>query len=381
MKIIKPLLFYLIYGGAIVLFFAFGYLCLETYKLYKSLSKEGRGYESPMYQSDSTLGFKPIPNTRGFLSLYPGDTTPVYFDEQGFRVPIHKEKTFQDASNVDILFLGCSISFGYGCRAEHTFAHLTSEKLNYTYINAGMNAYGLTQMYLLAQKLIPKYKPKIVVFQHSPWLVYRGINMFSNSVDKALISMPYFSDSNSEEIVINPPLENASFFNFQKAIIKGQVNLSTFLKFYSTGGAGYSSIKMLKRLKGYANTLFKQPLISSDKAPQLERKVFQKLIEFSKKNGSLPVILNIGFIRNDANQLSFSDSKHIIFVNADSVLKTHLSISPEQDTSENAYEDAYFKAYGHWKKTGEDSVLVDTHPNEKAHYLISRIIIDSIQHK
>jgi hypothetical protein len=40
--------------------------------------------------------------------------------------------------NVDILFSGCSMTYGYGLPVELTFPHIVSNKLNYSYANIGL---------------------------------------------------------------------------------------------------------------------------------------------------------------------------------------------------------------------------------------------------
>ena len=46
---------------------------------------------------------------------------------------------------------------------------VVAQGLGGTVLNAGKCAYGLSQMLILARRLIPRYRPDYVLVQFSPW--------------------------------------------------------------------------------------------------------------------------------------------------------------------------------------------------------------------
>lgn len=152
--------------------------------------------------ADEILGFKIIPNSKGFQTLNLGDDIPLIHDSRGFRVTGSGDTLCNVDNPVDILFLGCSFTYGYACHAEESFPYLVAKNKNLNYINAGVSAYSLSQMLILAKRLIPAHKPKYVVIQYSPWLTERATRIYaSNRFGK--IALPYFT-YNGRQIRLEP---------------------------------------------------------------------------------------------------------------------------------------------------------------------------------
>ena len=113
MRFIKPLIWTIIIttiAYAIV-------VTVSSVLLYQRVCAPEVRHESLLYTSDDTLGFKPIPNSSGELILCAGDTVPIRFDDYGFRMPNAGTSSPFTPDSVDVLYLGCSFTFGYGCRA------------------------------------------------------------------------------------------------------------------------------------------------------------------------------------------------------------------------------------------------------------------------
>jgi hypothetical protein len=71
-------------------------------------------------------------------------------------------------------------------------------------INAGVSGYGLAQMLILAERLIPKYKPDYVVVQYSPWLLDRSMNVLAPTLF-VFQPTPYFATGEDGMIDLNRP--------------------------------------------------------------------------------------------------------------------------------------------------------------------------------
>lgn len=345
--------------------------------IYQHIVLPDARYESTLYASDDSLGFKPIPNSSGILALYEGDTVPIRFDGNGFRIPYARELSENVSDSVDILFLGCSFTFGYGCLAEDTYPYLISESLGMSYINASVSAYGLSQMYLLAKRLIPLYKPRFVVFQRSSWLPYRGLSPF-NRVDQGLLTVPYFSDS-GESPVLQYPIERSLVFDLVDAKENGEFNHG-FLRFLF----GFAFSHIVKEhylyLSTMARLLANPELRPAKDVAKVEQAVYQRMTDIAIANSVFPIVLNVGFRWNDAPELLLQgEGLWPLTINADSLLVEQLGIGLNQNPSPEEYDLIYDKAYSHWRVNGKDSTLIDTHPNEAAHRLISKLILSQVR--
>jgi hypothetical protein len=96
----------------------------------------------------------------------------------------------------------------------------------------GTSAYGLAQMAVLAERTIPKLKPKIVFVQHSPWLANRARCIFYPSAF-GIMPFPYIY-TKDEQYEIAKPLFSSSL-----EFIRIIVELCGILGF---GSVSYSKI-------------------------------------------------------------------------------------------------------------------------------------------
>ncbi|MBI1859041.1 MAG: SGNH/GDSL hydrolase family protein [Candidatus Melainabacteria bacterium] len=154
-----------------------------TINLYRSIKayydvKKHSIWLGNVHKPDLKYGYAPVPNSVGY-ELYSKEPNlsydrkiPLKYDKNGFRVPIKKTES-SSATNKRplILALGCSFTYGAKVHATSTYTYLVGKQLNGESINAGVSAYGLTQILMKAKELILKYKPDYVLVQYSPWLV------------------------------------------------------------------------------------------------------------------------------------------------------------------------------------------------------------------
>ena len=331
--------------------------------LHTHFLQHNRGWIGVVHQADTLLGFKPIPNSRGFHTFPVGEDIPMAYDQNGFRVAL--SDTLKEDSEIDILFLGCSFTYGDACLAEHTFPYLTAKKLNKTYINAGVCSYGLTQMVLLSEKLIPKYNPKYVVIQHSSWLVERGTSLFA-PVYYGSLPNPYFVEREGK-MDIHPPIYISQIFGLNPEIIKSQSLLIFFIntgfKFYVIEDARYISLIWEK-----ITHKIDKPTMHLKEAEMFG---YKKIIETAEKYGAYPIILHI-----DSKNKNLSLDEIIKYPNA-KVVDTDIELT---DYLSHTKSHSFSKEFEHWRIVDHDSVLVDRHPNFASHSIIAHALIQAINH-
>ena len=189
-------------SGALLLMLILGYttsLAIRSAKIHHRLSTPSRGWSRPAHRPDPDLGFAPIPGARSAHTFPIGPDIPMAYNKDGFRVPVGA--TSRNRPGPRILFLGCSYTYGDACLAEETFPHKVAQAVGGTELNAGRCSYGLAQMLLLAEDLIPKHRPDLLVVQYSPWLVNRAITPYAPAW-LGTLPVPYFFLEETDEIAI-----------------------------------------------------------------------------------------------------------------------------------------------------------------------------------
>ena len=339
-------------------------------ELYKAIKSPLRGWSEGVHQKDEVLGFKPMPNSTGFQLFSVGDNIPVRYDSNSFRVPID----YKNASTEKplILFLGCSYTYGDACYAKESFPYLVSRELEMNYINAGVCSYGLTQMLIVANELIPKYKPNYVVVQYSPWLSDRAANPYALTYH-ARLPVPYITIE-EDALVINPPGFLTRIYEVPLDKYKrSEANSLDRLGFYFEVGIPLLllddvNVAFFKasRVIGLAG----QP--NEGNKEKLEKLVYSRFHELCRIVNAKLIVLNIGAGDMDYTKESkhlFDDDIGVYIAQGDSVLWAALT---EKNESE------YSLKYEHWRNNGQGNVLVDDHPNAAAHELIAKSILLSI---
>ncbi len=150
-------------AGAYCLFLAF-----RAAKIYGLLKTPRVGVTGHVHRADPELGWSAVPGSQGALTFAVGPSVPLRYDDEAFRTPVGATRPRQRPY---VLALGCSFTHGDGCSAEDTFCDIVARRLGGTCLNAGQQAYGLSQMLILARRLIPRHRPEIVLVQYSSWLV------------------------------------------------------------------------------------------------------------------------------------------------------------------------------------------------------------------
>lgn len=118
------------------------------------------------------------------------------FNSHGFR-----SEEFKEGKN--IIFLGCSITFGTGINLEDTFPYKVAKSINYNCCNLGVSGSSNDTAFRLSEYWIPKINPDIVVLL-SP--EESRLELLSNNPTESIhyrINKESLKDSFYEKWVIN----------------------------------------------------------------------------------------------------------------------------------------------------------------------------------
>jgi len=141
-------------------------------------------------QYDSVLGFIGIPNYR----------SPKFnYDEHAFRItPAPPGVTLKEPP---ILAVGGSVTLGFGLADDETFPSQLQSMIGRRVINAGMDGYGLDQMILRAEVVVPQVKPAAIV-------VGTGLeNLKRNEMSRVFgVEKPYFELVDGKLVLRNEPV-------------------------------------------------------------------------------------------------------------------------------------------------------------------------------
>jgi hypothetical protein len=342
------------------------YTAHRTRALYFYVKTNQRGWRGIVYRRDAELGFAPIANSAGAETFPTGDEIPARFDQDGFRIPLDDEKNTMRGQHPSVLTLGCSFTYGAAARAEDTYPYLVGQKLGGSTHNAAVSSYGLSQMLILAKRLVPAQKPDYLLVQYSPWLVSRALDPFAPTYFGKLPTPYFFNRQNA--LVLQPPVFQTKIFDL--TIDRYRNTLAGFndqVSFFWNVGLPifvHDDFNMI----GYVVNRFlrRVPAPASDEA-RVTKYVYEQIGELAKENGAKLIVVVLG---NGLNSVPISRTwfpADAAVVNAHDSLLEHLPVAaPEQ----------YDKAYAFWR--GSPPTIVDRHPNENAHRLIADAVVREI---
>ena len=121
---------------------------------------------TPLAQKDPELSYTLTPNASGRLTG-PEFRVDYQISEQGFRDPMVHPRSLP-AGTVRILLIGDSYTYGHGVQYQDSWAALLRERFRQEgravdIVNAGIPGYSTTQELIYLQRLLPEYRPDIVV--------------------------------------------------------------------------------------------------------------------------------------------------------------------------------------------------------------------------
>jgi hypothetical protein len=358
----------LLFSVSLLLFMYLNTIVYRANKLYNYLTAEKkRSWEGIAHQADDTLGFKPVANARAYHTFTIGDKIPMAYDKNGFRIPLQDTLKNNKTDKVELLFLGCTFTYGDACYAEETFPYLVAKETNLSYINAGVCSYGLAQMLILAEKLIPKYKPQYIIVQYSSWLAARGVNVYA-PIDFVYLSNPYFIKKDNKYTLEYPAFKSQAFDLDGEKVKKMYAN--NFMRFLFEKGVLFYLKEDWLYQKNKVLMLMGKCFKPAANINEVENYAYNKINAIAETNGTTIIILNVGNIEYSKKSHSLFSGSPVQFAEADSMLNESLKYSISKN---------YSKEFNHWRFNGKDSVLVDLHPNFKAHRIIANSIIKEIK--
>jgi hypothetical protein len=341
----------------------------DRYKNAKTVFNQDR-----IYRMDRELGFAPRPNATGYDYFNIGDSitgmSEVRFDSDGFRIP-HGGKSF--VSDTGDLFLGCSFTFSQYVKPEEGYPYLLASRLGHDPDVAARPAYGLGQMYVLADSLTKRKPYRYVILQYSPWLAERSVN-YHAGWHSGYASMPYFAKVAPDSFVLEPPpyfnkdvREKAPPLDARRSYLsKLRYGFTEGIKF-QVGGYFRDKLVAAKILVGLI------PEGTSDKRG-LEKFVYTHAVRSVRNSGAIPVIVKMWYNPGDTSHLAIARAigDQAIFVDADAALD-----SVARDSGIGKAD-----LYGIYVEQNGKRIYYDNHPNPLAHSIIAeRIHRELMQHR
>jgi len=345
------------------------YTAYRTRPIYWYVKSRQRGWRGKLHRTDAELGFAPVADAQGAQVFPIGDDVPARYDKDGFRVPLEDTGGASVDRHPIVLALGCSFTYGDATKAEDTYPYLLGKRLGGTAKNAGVGSYGLSQMLVLAKRLVPTHKPDYLVVQYSPWLVDRARSPFA-PVYFGTVPTPYFFISQND-LTLHAPVFTSRLFdlpfdryrNTQAGIVdEGSFLWDVGLPLYIHDDFNLAFFK----LRGFFG-LVPSPAMDPK---QITNYVYEEIARVARENRAKLVIVILG---NDYQPVEIPEGAFpadSIMVNAHQALLEHLPV-----INQETYEKSYF----HWR--GSPLRIVDTHPNENAHRIIAEAIINKIQNE
>ena len=348
--------------GGMFLLIGLGYLgsvAVRARGLFSDVRGGRHGVSGVIHRPDRELGFAAIPGARGEHVLPVGSPIPTQYDEHGFRVPLGEER--RELVRPYYLTLGCSYTYGEACEAQEAYSHVLAQQLGGTELNAGVCAYGLSQMLLRGQKLIPEWKPEFVVVQYSPWLTRRATTCFAPT-HAFRLPVPYFADAEDGAVILCPPV-----FSCRESI-----DFSPYEE--SGGGSGYASFLLEVGLPLFVHDDWHYLAFRAASAlnfvPSPTQRldvvvahVYGAIRDLCREHGAkmIVVVLGRGPWPVEIPPELFALEVPILDAQAELI-----ALLPTPD------EASYRSEYGHYR--GEPPVYVDWHPNPRAHALIAGML-------
>jgi len=339
-------------------------LYLRSKQLYNYAKHKRRGWSGSVFQPDRELGFRAKAGARGAHTFPIGDDLPMRFDRNGFRVPVDSQA--DEYKRPYVLALGCSFTYGDACLAEDTFPHLVAQALGGTELNAGLCSYSLSQMMILARRLIPEYKPEYILFQYSPWLLNRSIMMFAPT-RFSYAPNPYYIDTEDGSVDLHPPV----FSCYSIDIAPWREGSGDSLGFYSC----FSQIGLPLLLHDDYNILLFKIKTAFSLIPKPSRRkdvilenVYREIKALAEKYNSRLIIVGLGHLEKPLVIPAALREMGLTTVNCHADLLSRLD-------EQTKY--AYCQAYAHFK--GDPPIRVDRHPNPAAHRIIADSILEVIR--
>lgn len=341
-------------------------LVMRTRELYSAAKSGFRGWNGRVHESDPEMGLRVIPGARAGETFPTGPDVPTRISREGFRIPVDADEDAPKKHPL-VLALGCSWTFGAACVAEDTFSYLTADALHGTALNAGLCSGGSAQMLVIARRVIPQYKPEIVLVQYSPWLMERSQRDFAPTYMGRIPTATFVETDHGVEL--EPPLFGTLAFDLPIAEYKSTPRgFLDFLGFEFRVGAPLLVHDDLNERWIELKRFFGAPKHASAEA--IEALVYPELKRLCDANGARMVIVAV-----DAGALN--EEWHESALIAGLGVPIAHGTQRMRESLPNLNRKTYVEAYQHMR--GDPPVVVDSHPNPRAHRVIADAILEALR--
>jgi hypothetical protein len=328
-----------------------------------------RGWKGRVHQADPELGFAPIPDARGEHVFADGTSISMRYDEHGFRVPAVASGGGGPRRPL-VLALGCSYTYGDALSAEEAFPHVLSELLDARVANAGVCSYGLASMLLRARRLVRDEPPDIVLAQYSWWLVDRAQEPFAPN-RFGMLPVPYVGGGIGSRPMLVPPVFRTAIWDVPLDTYGPEPwSPARFLLFVWRVGLpllARDDVGMTRYRVGRALGRYPRPERDRD---AIVRFVYGEMDRLARDHGARFAVVRLG----SDSDLPMPDWNRDLFPAEALLIDAH---QPLLDDLPEPTRSAYQRAYLHWR--GTPPVLVDNHPNARAHRIIAETVAASLR--
>jgi hypothetical protein len=174
--------------------------------------------ENAIAQFDHELGWSYIPNKSKQQEFGENNIVAQHFDENGIRIPESNYKLSKVKPSV--LFVGGSFTMGHGLSYEQCFAGQFGafSEVPYQIINAGVQAYGTDQSFLLLKRIFPRFNVKFVVYTFIDSHIQRNGNydrrMLFRKARRYLGTKPVFKINRRGDLVLaKKPVRYVNYYH------------------------------------------------------------------------------------------------------------------------------------------------------------------------
>lgn len=351
-------------SSLLLLLFYAGWVVVRSDALYTEVHERRRG--PYLNVADPVLGFASVPHS--------GAEERLLFDEWGFRVPVDHTGYEKPLKRPVLLFLGDSFTFGHGVAAEETFPRIACRALAATCLNAANGAYGLAHMVVQARRLIPRFRPDLVIVQYSPWLARRAIVRFAPTRG-GKVPVPYLAKVDGRVVVIPPVFLTLNYDLpiWQHGSARGIAGFASFLARVGIPLFVHDDLELAALWVRSAVGTLPPPLASTRVAVAF---AYREITRVSHASGAKVAVVIL------ANQAGREFMDQTALVRVDLVVDAHAEMLRQLPEAVGANAGArekravWLRAYGQWK----DGEFRDAHPNREAHAIIGTVLADGLRH-
>jgi hypothetical protein len=307
------------------------------------------------------------PRSKGYYHYNVGDTllgkVEVIFDSLG-----HKsvDDSLRVKSDTLDMIVGCSFSFGQFVKGEEGYPYLVTKKLDHRFMNASMGGYGLAQMQMRLDSLLPAHRFRYVFIQMSPWLSERAMSI-SGMFARGYPSGHYFGETDSGIVLMPQAYKSPDYKVLGEWNARGKSYIQR-IRYFLTDGydlqvKGYVNMRIakLKTSVGLLTAPVKDTLA-------LEKFFYDKAISDVRKAGAIPVLVKFFWKERDFESLGGHLKGKALIVDCDRRLD---SVSEAMGVRPN-------DLYRLYVERGGRKIVYDNHPNEFANRLIAEEILSRI---